>query len=206
MSLQDQYDQHLSGVWNHIREGHCLLSDTTTEVFKQILDTAKPKHIFEIGFNAGHSAYMFLSLDDEVKVDSIDICRHRYTIPCAKKIEELFEGRFRFGKKDSLTIQSETLREYDFVYIDGDHKFESFRSDYHLCVEADIEWILIDDINLFDIIRRFVEHADQSKDHPYKIVGRYIIDNELVVRKPEADDEYKKTEVVLLQRERNEEV
>ena len=206
MSLQDQFDQHLSGIWNVIREGHCLLSDTTTDVFKEILDIAKPKYIFEIGFNAGHSAYAFLSLDDEVKVDSIDICRHRYTIPCAKKVEQLFEGRFRFGNKDSLTIDYETLRGYDFVYIDGDHKFESFRSDYHLCVNADIEWILIDDINLFDKIRAFVEHLDKSDDHPYKVHARFTIDNELVVRKPEAEDRFKKTDVVLLKRERDEEI
>lgn len=206
MSLQDQYEVHLSGMWSHIREGHCLLSDRTTDVFKEILDIAKPEHIFEIGFNAGHSAYAFLSLDDKVKVDSIDICRHRYTIPCAKKIEQLFEGRFRFGNKDSQTVQSGTLTEYDLVYIDGDHKFESFRNDFQLCVDADIEWILIDDTNWIMPIRDFVEHADQSQRHPYKIHSRFMIDNELVVKQPELKDELKETEVVLLKRERDEEV
>lgn len=206
MSLQDQYEVHLSGMWDHIREGHCLLSDKTTGVFQEILDIVQPKHIFEIGFNAGHSAYGFLSLDQELKVDSIDICQHRYTIPCAKKVEQLFEGRFRFGNKDSQTVQSGTLTGYDLVYIDGDHKFDSFRSDFQLCVDADIEWILIDDTNLFAPIRDFVEHADQSQRHPYKIHSRFLVDNELVVRKPEVDDEYKETEMVLLKRERDEEV
>jgi len=208
VSLQDQYEIHLSGMWGHIVEGHCLLSDKTTDVFKQILDIVKPKHIFEIGFNAGHSAYGFLSLDEEVKVDSIDICQHRYTIPCAKKVEQLFEGRFRFGNKDSLTVQSGTLKGYDLVYIDGDHKFESFRSDYQLCVDADIEWILVDDTNLFRDINAFVEHADQSTSgrHPYKIHSRFHVDNELWIRKPEMEDKYKETEMVLLKRERDEEV
>lgn len=206
MSLQDQYEVHLSGMWDHIKEGHCLLSDKTTGVFQEILDIVQPKYIFEIGFNAGHSAYGFLSLDQELKVDSIDICQHRYTIPCAKKVEQLFEGRFRFGNKDSQTVQSETLTEYDLVYIDGDHRFDSFRSDFQLCVDADIEWILIDDTNLFAPIRDFVEHADQSQRHPYKIHSRFLVDNELVVRKPEAEDKYKETEMVLLKRERDEEV
>ena len=107
--------------------------------------------------------HMVFFLDQELKVDSIDICQHRYTIPCAKKVEQLFEGRFRFGNKDSQTVQSGTLTGYDLVYIDGDHKFDSFRSDFQLCVDADIEWILIDDTNLFAPIRDFAEHADQPE-------------------------------------------
>lgn len=202
MSIQDKYDEHFPDL--KVREGHMLLTDRTTDVIQEIIDITKVKKVFEIGFNAGHSSFGFMSLDEELVYHSIDIGRWRYTRPCAKKLESLFGERFRFGIKDSKDIDFETLKEYDMVYIDGDHTFEAFRKDYNNCVYAGIEYVLIDDITLFGNIRRFVKHVDASEDHPYEVVKYFDFDNDTVVRHPESEDVWKTTRAVLLKRTRKE--
>ena len=51
------------------------------------------KRIGEIGFNAGHSSAMFMSVLEGVEVHSFDICRHSYTQPAADALGNLFQGR-----------------------------------------------------------------------------------------------------------------
>ena len=196
--IQDQFDEHFPGLV--VNEGHMLLTDMTTNALQELIDVTKVKKVFEIGFNAGHSAFGFLTLNPGVVYHSIDIGRHKYTRPCAETMKSLFEDRFEFSIKDSLTITAESIvsENYDMVYIDGDHKFDSFRKDYQLCVDAKIEYVLIDDINLFGEIRSFVDHLNTSKNHPYTIVQYFDFENDTVRRNPTAAQEWKITKAVLL--------
>lgn len=200
--IQGIYDEHFPDVV--VKEGHMLLTDRTTDVIKEILDITKAKKVFEIGFNAGHSSFGFMSLDEELHYHSIDIGKHGYTRDCAKKIESIFGDRFKFGVKDSNDVRPDSLVDYDMVYIDGDHKFSSFRKDFQNCVDADIEYILIDDITLFGVIRRFVKTVDNSDKHPYSVVKYFDFDNDTLVRNPQAEDVWKTTQAVLLKRDRKE--
>jgi predicted O-methyltransferase YrrM len=204
--MQDRYDHHFSGMERYINEGHAYLSDKTVRNFKSMLATTGAKKILEIGFNAGHSTYCFLSTDRDIEVHSIDIGRHRYTRPAANKMEKIFGDRFKFGIKDSREITPEELSEgYDLAYIDGDHRYEAMRRDYINCSLAKIPYILIDDINLFSDIKRFVNHIDQSDNHPYKIHEVYEIENSK--RRWNGGDGVEVSVVVLLKREdTNEEI
>lgn len=200
--IQDKYDEKVGAV--KVREGHMLLTDVTTDVLKEIIDMTQVKKVFEIGFNAGHSAFGFLSIDPDVHYHSIDIGRYRYTKDCADTIKSLFGERFKFGIKDSLTVTPDNLESenYDMVYIDGDHRFASFRKDFQLCVDVGVEYILIDDITLFGSIREFVESLDGSDRHPYSVVKYFDFDNDVLRRDPLAAPEWKITRAALLKRDR----
>merc|ERR1719515_691716 len=56
------------------------------------------KNICEVGFNAGHSAMLFLLSNPRVKVYSFDLGLHPYTTPATALLSAQFPGRFEFVK------------------------------------------------------------------------------------------------------------
>ncbi|GMH80474.1 hypothetical protein TL16_g08561 [Triparma laevis f. inornata] len=88
------------------------------------------KNIGEIGFNAGHSSAMFLTVLENSKVHSFDICRHSYTQPVAQALYELFEGRLSLTCGDSRTQLKEFAANtpdrvpFDYFFVDGNHFFD----------------------------------------------------------------------------------
>jgi len=200
MTLQEKYNEHFPNL--KVREGHMLLTDITVEAFTSIFDTIAPKKILEIGFNAGHSAFCFLEVLPETVVHSLDLGRHNYTRPCAQKLKSIFGERFKFGIKDSHHLTPDNIigENYDMVYIDGDHSIEGIMNDYDLCNKAEIEWILIDDVNLFRHIRALVNHVHTSSHHPYRIAATLQFDNNQLIKNPQAEINDRMTTAMLLQR------
>jgi len=92
------------------------------------------ENILEIGFNAGHSAAIMLSANNKVKVTSVDIGIHKYTVPCAGVIQEYFGDRHRFLLQSSRQITEEELTNINAVIIDGDHSPSGFFLDLALCI------------------------------------------------------------------------
>lgn len=158
-------------------EGHALLTERTCDVIKEIYEVTKPESVLEIGFNAGHTAFGWLSMFPELQYHSIDICQHRYTETHAKIIKEKFGDRFKFGNIDSRKVNADMIKTYDMVFIDGDHRFEGLRHDYIICANAKIKWILIDDYTLKGYITTFLNHINNSENHPYTMVDVYEYDD-----------------------------
>lgn len=176
MTLQDEFNQ-LFPDYKKTEEGHASLTDRTCEAIKEIYEIAQPKRILEIGFNAGHTAFGWLSMFPELHYHSIDICKHDYTITHAKKIEEKFGERFKFGNKDSKTLTSDNIQGYEFVFIDGDHSLRGINHDYWICKNAGTKWILIDDYDLRTYIEDLLKHINLSDNHPYEIVKIFTYDD-----------------------------
>lgn len=138
---------------------------------KQIVDVVKgKKHILEIGFNAGHSAALILTSNDEVRYSAIDICYHKYTKPCAASLFEKFGDRFAFYEGDSAHAYPYHFRSFldcDLVHIDGGHSLEMFRIDTLNAIfmprDKSIErHLLIDDVDLVEVrdeLKRFVDEG-----------------------------------------------
>ena len=106
-------------------------------------------HLFEIGFNAGHSA--LLALDHtQMKVTSIDWALHPYTVAAAKFLESEFPWRFAF-KMDSRDLFNcrnvLDISGCDIWHIDGGHSVEVFANDIQtfLCLSEVGCRVLIDD-------------------------------------------------------------
>jgi hypothetical protein len=128
-------------------EGHVIPDWESKFKFGVILALTSAKSIFEIGFNGGHSARLFLSYVDEFKIDklhSIDICRWDYTEKIAKTLENN-DSRFTFEKKDSLDLTSEEMKGYDLIFIDGNHDTKYIKNDLRKAIESGTPYILIDD-------------------------------------------------------------
>jgi len=109
------------------------------------------KHLFEIGFNAGHSALLALECAT-AKVTSLDAGLRPYTLPAADFLRGEHPGRFNFLMQDSRRLFElrETLDfgKVDLYRIEGGHEPSIFANDIaavlHLgCPGA---WILVDDV------------------------------------------------------------
>jgi hypothetical protein len=117
------------------------------------------KKICEIGFNAGHSAFLFLveNKDKHIEFTIFDINTHKYTEPCFEYIKNYFKNtKFEFVKGDSTTEipkwisqNSEQKGTFDVVHVDGGHTQECITNDLKNALElAKLNGlIIIDDTN-----------------------------------------------------------
>ena len=62
------------------------------------------KNLLEIGVNAGHSALLSLSANDNLIYHGVDIGSHRYTDPCVNYLAREFPGRMRFYPGNSREV------------------------------------------------------------------------------------------------------
>lgn len=96
------------------------------------------KNIMEIGFNAGHSADLFLSIDQNIKVTSFDIGVHKYVDYGKKFIDNKYPGRHSLILGDSKKtipdfFQGNSNIKFDLIFIDGDHSEVGAISDLFNC-------------------------------------------------------------------------
>jgi hypothetical protein len=160
-------------------EGHARLTERTCRVIQDIFNIIHPMSVFEIGFNAGHSAYAWMRMFGDINYHSVDICQHAHTQRHADVLKDTFGSRFKFTAQDSKTMRPEEIaNRYDLAFIDGDHSFEGLRSDYELCGKAEVKWLLIDDYSLRPYITDFLNHIDRSPNHKYEMVKVYTYDSQ----------------------------
>ena len=91
-------------------------------------------NIMEIGFNAGFSALLLLHSNKNLKLTCIDICQHKYTVPCFEYLKSKFGDRIELIQSDSLLafpLLSRTAIEYDAYIIDGGHGVSLAEADLH---------------------------------------------------------------------------
>lgn len=89
------------------------------------------KRGLEIGFNAGDSAELFLS--EGCDLISFDIGRHSY-VPFAKDFLDLqYPDKHKLVIGDSTKTIPEHQGQYDFIYIDGCHRYEIASQDINNC-------------------------------------------------------------------------
>lgn len=116
--------------------------------FRDTLEIVKPELIFEIGFNMGHSAAMWLSLFDGA-VMSCDVSQKDETLDGITFLRDKHFERFSFEWRDDVTdyIAKSYPKHYyfDLAFIDGAHDDESITNDISLCKSMRIPYILLDD-------------------------------------------------------------
>jgi len=122
--------------------------------------------VAEVGFNAGHSAQVFLdNLPDLEKFFSFDINSHPYTPIMVEKFQKHYGDRFVFVPGDSsvtipLFSQNHPDLTCDLIYIDGNHTLEHAASDILHCKKlAHSKTLLwIDDVG-YDSLQQAVTFA-----------------------------------------------
>jgi len=104
--------------------------------------------LLEIGFNAGHSCLLALSLNPALNYVGVDIGEHAYTKPCFQYIQSLFPGRADLivgDSRDVLPLESS----FDRFHVDGGHGADNAARDIQsvIAMAAPGSVILIDDMN-----------------------------------------------------------
>lgn len=106
--------------------------------------------IMEIGFNAGHSALLFLLANPNSHLVCFDICQHPYTIKCFNYLKSIFGNRLDLVIGDStMTIPEYKEKHpemiFDVCHLDGSHDVEIARKDFENLYSMVRDVIIFDD-------------------------------------------------------------
>tara|TARA_B100000287_G_scaffold394342_1_gene408307 strand:+ start:863 stop:1495 length:633 start_codon:yes stop_codon:yes gene_type:complete len=126
-------------------------------IFEMCLNYIKPKNVLEIGFYKGGSAFIMMSLNEDIRLTSVDPVQNITSIMekrtdfsgeerAIKLMGEKFKDRFTFIRKASQDIRDDVKgQQFDFIYIDGDHWEDGIRNDFQLMLDLNIKYGLVDD-------------------------------------------------------------
>lgn len=125
--------------------GHKIRQGYITEIKKHEdtiinvlnINTYDAINVLEIGFLAGHSAEMFLKLNNKIKVTSIDISSFQ-SVDCGKKyIDKNYPNRHRLIKGNSCEVLKKLIStektKFDIILIDGSYEEDVVYSDIMFC-------------------------------------------------------------------------
>lgn len=102
--------------------------------------TNKPNiNVMEIGFNAGHSAEVFLQNNPTLKLTSFDLGIHNYVLCGKQYIDLTYPNRHNLILGDSRISLPKFIEEnrdikFDVIFIDGGHDYEIAKSDLENCI------------------------------------------------------------------------
>lgn len=127
--------------WKTLFKGMGHIGEVRLElqtIHNLLYQTSVKTHVCEIGFNAGHSAVMFLSAGKNIRLTSFDMGKLPWSSDMVERIHQLFPGQFKYIKGNSREIipqymdkvKSGTADSCDIMFVDGDHSYEGAAIDF----------------------------------------------------------------------------
>jgi predicted O-methyltransferase YrrM len=144
--------QYLNSRGYYNFEGHSQLC--SPKVIDLIKISSNAKNLLEIGFNAGHSAEVFLHHNKNLNMVSFDLGSHDYVKIAKEYIDFAYPGRHTLILGNSTHTVPEFINtepnKYDVIFIDGGHEYAIARADMDNCLKlaAPGAIIIVDDVIL----------------------------------------------------------
>ena len=156
-------------------------SQQVPEQVKDLVNlSSKPNiNVMEIGFNAGHSAEVFLQNNKCLTLTSFDLGGHNYVMTAKEYIDTTYPNRHNLIIGDSRTtipiyLENNRDTKFDIIFIDGGHNYEIAKADMENCFHlAHKDTIVILDDTIFTRgweaewtigpTRTWTEHLQQNK-------------------------------------------
>ena len=138
LSLEDEIMGNIFFARRDARKKIFLNEHLSRKRRSLVLASFNSKNIMEIGFNAGHSALLLLTANPHVKLTCIDICDHKYTVPCYEFLKSIFGDRINLIKSTSVLafpLLSSTNIDMDLYIIDGSHAVEIAEVDLYNVIQ-----------------------------------------------------------------------
>lgn len=125
--------EYLESLNVDLGEGH--INSEHAAFFREfLLSHPEIKRIAEIGFNAGHSSDLMLSIRPDIEIVAFDLCEHAYVNTMKEYIDQKFPGRHTLIRGDTRHTLPSYFRKhpeekFDLIFIDGGHTFGIAHSD-----------------------------------------------------------------------------
>jgi predicted O-methyltransferase YrrM len=139
-------------------EGHCGQVPPQQEDLVALVSDPSIKRILEIGFNAGHSADLFLRTNPAASLVSFDLGSHDYVAHAKAYIDATYPGRHTLILGNSMeTVPAYAAANpgaiFDLFFIDGGHYAPVPAADLANCLALAVPGatIVMDDVNMTDV-------------------------------------------------------
>ena len=120
-----------------VNEGYSQQVKGQVDFLKNIVNDKSINNVMEIGFNAGHSAELFLSSNKNINLVSFDIGKHKYVNLGKEFIDKTYPNRHTLIIGNSLSTVPEYFKKenkkFDLIFIDGGHNYNVAKGDILNC-------------------------------------------------------------------------
>ena len=162
-------------------EGYSQQVPGQTKDLAQLISHPDVRTVMEIGFNAGHSAEIFLKTNPNITLVSFDLGCHDYVKVGKEYIDSKYPGRHTLILGDSTKtipkyIEENPGKTFDLLFIDGCHEYDFALADMSNCrLLAHKNSIVLLDDTMFT--NGWVAHFNVG---PTKVWLEFIRDNKLL--------------------------